>query len=320
MISVIYLTRKCPNTCDYCSIRNSPLQGNELTTEQWKIAFDILANMGTEFFLILGNEPLARSDIVILIDYLTNTLKIPYGLYTTFPDVYIKTHARNLIDTGITNVSCGIDVLPKDNAAPTYMREKARRGLRWLKWFRLNGVQDLHASITVSKANIHYLGDLARLLTKEKIWAGFNPLHWNKDGYYDFSPIKKYIETLVLSRQEIEMGIGKLIKAKQVESLMVHNPDKFLYDWMEYGENLTWHCSAPEIITVDADGTMRCCGYRKGEKCSTKSIFKIDLDTYWNDWKIDMKKCPGCYWSCPWQAEHWSTNIQNIQYHKEINE
>ena len=314
MISVLYLTRQCPNSCTYCAIRSSPLQERELSTDEWLDAFDILEDLGVEFHLILGNEPLMRTDIVELVSYLTNVKKVPYGLYTTCPPGLMFDRAQPLIDIGITNVSCGFDVIP--NTGPKYMRDKAGTGIEGLIWFRDQGVRDLHASVTMSNINLYDLGKIVRYLSRRGIWAGLNPIHWNKDGKYDFFPLRSHIDHLIPAKEDIELGIGKLLGELE-QTDMLHNPQQFLAEWPQYYD-MNWHCNKPLIYTVDADGHMRCCGYRKGDECPNITIFDlVNGSSYWERWHVDQKNCPGCYWSCPWQAEHWKDNMDAIKYHKE---
>ena len=307
MLSCIYLTRGCPHKCSYCAIRDSPLQRPELTTEEWIETFDILHSLGVDFHLILGNELLMRRDIVQIIAYLSST-GVPYAFYTTCPPYLMKQYAQRLVDVGLSNASCGIDVTstaywPKSDM---YVARKAEQGLNGLRWFRDNGVKDLQGTITISKMNTGRIIEVIKMLTDEGMWCGANTIHWDVDGGFDFFPQKKKIEHLLLTQEEID-GDSEIIKSLYLAGeLAIQNPPEFWNAWEEYGVNLNWHCSTPQIITVDADGSMRCCGYRKGTYSSAMHIFDLpnQLDNYWEAWQRDQRECPGCFWSYPWMAEH----------------
>jgi len=130
MLSCVYLTRACPHKCSYCALRDSPLQRPELTTEEWIDAFDILHSLGVDFHLLLGNELLMRRDIVQIISYLSST-GVPYAFYTTCPSYLMKQHAQRLVDVGLSNASCGIDVTPESYwpGSDIYIERKAKSGL-----------------------------------------------------------------------------------------------------------------------------------------------------------------------------------------------
>ena len=321
MLSCIYLTRSCPHKCSYCALRDSPLRRPELTTEEWITAFDILHSLGVDFHLILGNELLMRRDIVQIISYLSGT-GVPYAFYTTCPPHLMKQYAQQLVDVGLSNASCGIDVTPESNwpGSDVYIRRKANSGLEGLKWFRDSGVEDLQGTITISKINTGRIAEVIRMLTNEGIWCGANTIHWDVDGGFDFFPERKKIEHLLLTQKEISRDAEHIKSLYLTGELAIQNPPEYWDAWEEYGVNLSWHCNFPQILTVDADGSMRCCGYRKGTYSSAMNIFDLpnQLDNYWEAWQRDQLECPGCFWSYPWMAEHLLVKESDKNYGLEV--
>lgn len=323
MLSCIYLTRKCPHKCAYCALRDSSLQRPELTTEEWKFVFDLLRDLGVEFHLLLGNELLMRSDIVDIISHL-NTTRVPYAFYTTCPLWLMDVYAQRLVDIGLTNASSGIDIVPGGDwpHAGIYVTRKSAWGLTGLKWFRDHGVPDLQGTITVSKINTGRVVEVIERITKENVWCGINTIHWNKDGGFDFFPKRHIIENLLLTQRDIDYDAMAIKQAHLNGLLAVQNPLEFWDAWREYGVRLDWHCKAFQIITVDADGSLRCCGYRKGRNSPCMSIFDLDtpsgMEHYYNLWEKDQCECPGCFWSYPWMAEHLLTKESDRDYGLEV--
>lgn len=317
MLSCIYLTRKCPHKCIYCALRDSPLQRPELSTEEWKFTFDLLHDLGVEFHLILGNELLMRPDIVDIISHL-NTTHVPYAFYTTCPPWLMEASAQKLVDVGLTNASSGIDIVPHRDwpHAGTYVTRKSTWGLAGLKWFGDHGVPDLHGTVTVSKMNTGRVVEVIENLTREKIWCAVNTIHWNKDGGFDFFPEKHVIEHLLLTQKDIDSDAIAIKEAHLNGLLAVQNPPKFWSAWQEHGAKLDWHCKTFQVITVDADGSLRCCGYRKGINSSCMSIFDLKtplgMEQYYDAWVKDQHECPGCFWSYPWQAEFLQPHDNNF--------
>jgi len=317
MLSCVYLTRACPHKCSYCALRDSPLQRPELTTEEWIDAFDILHSLGVDFHLLLGNELLMRRDIVQIISYLSST-GVPYAFYTTCPSYLMKQHAQRLVDVGLSNASCGIDVTPESYwpGSDIYIERKAKSGLEGLKWFRDKGVSDLQGTITISKINTGRLAEVIQMLTNEKIWCGANTIHWDVDGGFDFFPVREKIEHLLLTQKEISRDAEHVRSLYLAGELALQNPLEYWDAWEEHGVDLSWHCGPPQILTVDADGSMRCCGYRKGIHSSNMHIFDLpkQLDNYWDAWYKDQRDCPGCFWSYPWMAEHLLIKESDVDY------
>jgi len=314
LLSCIYLTRHCPMRCRYCRIRDSPLiRGRELTLEEWIKAFDILKTLGVDFNLILGNEILILGyNLVQLLTHLHKTNN-SYALYTTFPKKLWEEYKFPLLGIGIKNISCGLDTLPELCTSEKLddIQIKSYRGFEQLKWAERMGVPDLQGTITLSKLNLNYFPCIAQKLTEHGIWTGVNIIHYAKDDLHDFFPPREEIEDLLLTDKDLPLmrekaeEMKELIRAGQV---MVQNVPEFFDAGLEHGIKLDWHCKYLTILSVDADGTMRTCGYRRGNRVSEYTIFDLLSEDYWHnfvrDWRKDMQECPGCFWSY-WGLSEW---------------
>jgi len=305
LLSCIYLTRRCPMNCKYCAIRKTRLE-RELTLEEWKKAFLILKKLGVEFNLILGNETLLLgNDLVKLVEFLSKE-NICYALYTTFYPLLYQKLKEKLIKAGIKNVSCGFDSLTRTDSIGI----KSRRGLEGMIELkkRIKGL-DTQVTITLSKINLDKVTDLLEVLTKNKIWAGFNIIHWDKDGKYDFFPPKEMLSEFVITNKDKFLEVcSQLKKFTQQRTYMIQNPPEYFDALAKYGLELSWHCKELCVFSVDADGSLRLCGYRKGEKVPKFTIFDLTTKSKFQEfervWKEESKQCPGCFWGYYWQAEH----------------
>ena len=311
--ALTYVTRRCPRACDYCALRDAKDVGPELNTEQWKKAFDILKECGISFNLILGNETwlLGKS----LVEIIAHN-QVPYALYTTCPEPLFSQHREKILNVA-DNLSCGLDwplsyLLEKEkNGGLTEDSERksldAWRGFQWLKENYPN--HDCQGTITVHRKNLPYLPQIISELTELGVFCGINFLHWNSDGGFDFFPSKEELRGLTIPNT---LGTHKQAR-KLFDSILqkpglLQNPEMLKEDPKKI-MNMGWHCGGNPYggPTIDADGTLRVCGYRKGKYTPQFTIF--DLPEKWEEWKEavqnDTKECPGCFWSYPWMYHYW---------------
>lgn len=318
MLSCIFLTRKCTQRCYYCRIVESPQFDRDMTVEEWKRGFTALKNRGVKFHLILGNEPLLYEGIEELIDWLTNVDGTPYAFYTTSPAHLHESLAPKLVKAGLMNASCGVDRFPmsaeavgslvrSDAGEDFFVQRKASLGYDGLKWYQAHGVRDIHATITISKQNHEYVLPLIKYLNEQGMWVAINTLHWDIDGGFDFFPPRASLEHDMLSADEMRQVAETIKDAQEKGDIALQNPPGYMDAMIEHGTDHSWHCSKPVIYSVDPDGGMRCCGYRRGADASRVHVFDLETDegdaAYWQAWRTDSAACPGCLWSYWWQAE-----------------
>ncbi|MHC4750068.1 MAG: radical SAM protein [Planctomycetota bacterium] len=313
LLTCIFLTRACPRACSYCRIRDSATAREELSREEWQEAFLILKQRGVDFNLILGNEVLTLGqDFVDLVDF-WHKEDIPYAVYTTFPIGLWERWRHELMRKRIRNLSAGIDVISPflGHCMDPHIISKSERGIQGLLWAKEKGLIDHQANITMSKVNLDDLPDILDKITQFDLWSGLNVLHHNQhDPMFDFFPPPEEMEEWLLTKEDLPRMtkvVEKITKAISEKRLMLMNTPEFLQAWLEYGIDLNWHCTLPLILTIDSDGTMRTCGYRKGDRVEKYSIFDLQNDKKWDkffkDWELDRKDCPGCFWSYWWLAE-----------------
>jgi molybdenum cofactor biosynthesis enzyme MoaA len=302
----LFLERYCPRNCSYCKARLVKT-GRLLKVEEWIKAFDILRSEGVEFFLILGNDVLLYPEIVDLVKMLKeNGFYRKYAMYSTFPEPWYSMLREELVDAGLYNISCGVDILTMGLGS---ISEKSIWGLEQLKWFKAKGVEDVHATITIHNENYKYMEEICEICTRYGIWMAVSLVEYSKDGKHDFFGRREDLGYfLIKNKLEFKEYMYKL--AKMVEEgkwTMQTVPDYFRMIG-DLGGEPDWHCSYPLIISIEADGSLRLCAYRPFYKHKA-SIFdigkKISMEDYAKWYMEESKECPGCCWSYPYLAEYW---------------
>jgi len=332
MNSLTYLTRRCPRKCTYCSLRDSNLE-RELNADEWIKAFQILKELGVDFNLILGNETwLLGNDLVKIM----RTNQVPYAIYSTCPEPLFskyRTQFFNPKDRILDNLSCGVDypiLYLISHELITDQEKKSWDAWNGLLWLKENYPSvDSQGTITITKENLLTVPDTIRELTRHRIFTGCNFIHWNKDGEFDFFPSKEELAGLLFTNDDKGL-IQEILDIILADKVLLQNREMLLLD-PEMFINTDWHCqgSPYDGPTVDADGSLRCCGYRAGKRTSTLSIF--DLPERKVDWMSavyhDAMECPGCLWSYPWMYHYWQDNdpefgkkVFNVHAGKHISE
>ena len=312
MNSLTYLTRRCPRKCEYCDIRNTSIK-KELSPKEWAEAFDILKKLGVQFNLILGNESWILQDDLL---FIMNQNEIPFAMYTTCPPNLFLSYHKKFFEGPIDNLSCAIDYSmdflnlnfnPADD-----MQAKTLDGWSGLIYTRGKYPKiDCQGTITMSKLNLMDVPKIVKELSSYGIFVGINYIHWNKDGNYDFFPEKKYLERFVFSEKDIPIIKDVIEQVKSIEGSLLQNVEILDFDIRET-INMNWHCKGDPYggPTIDADGSLRLCGYRKGKYVSKMTIW--DLPKFYAAWKTmmkaDAKNCPGCSWSYPRMYAYWRDN------------
>lgn len=280
-----------------------------MSIKEWVLCFEILKKMDNSFCLILGNEPWMEMDKLLTVN---PNHYIPTSVYTgCFPylvDTYLKEYLKKF-----NNISCGIDYPLLHVGQGEASMVKSRDAWRMIKLVReISPKLELHATVTIHKKNIHYLLETIDDLIKNNCYIGLNLIHYNKDGDFDFCGDKTVLKDLIFTKKDFPELISIL---KEVPGNSLIQSYTYIQDIIKHPEyiDMGWHCKGnPGSITIDCDGSLRLCGYRKGKRTSAFTIF--DLPTKMKAWHQaiyeDSKDCPGCIWFCPWL----STNYDDMAY------
>ena len=295
--STIYLNRDCPRNCSFCSNKKDM---KSLDGKQWCQVFDRLQDwFDTKFFLILGIEPLMlpEIDLKTIIDYFKERTDLEYAFYTTAPYSYLAKLDR-LFKYGLRNASCGIDVLPKGSDS---LHKKAKSAIRIFDLASTyETVTEIHALITISKVNINEVPELIEYLvgrygTTKKLHIGLNYIEHSDGLDFDFAP-ERCPEAF--SSSDIEL-------LRQFSNVMAEVYKQFgnfiqtPYDYIQNYESaitLDKHCNMV-IPCVDADGSLRKCGYRTGNFNSLNILSDLTKQDIRNLYINEVSRCNGCYWA-----------------------
>lgn len=315
----VYTTRQCQNHCKYCSLRDASLNGPELTGHEWAVITMWLKDH-VDFALFLGNEcwRTAVEENYAWARVLVAS-KLPYAMYTSLS---MLGQADALFNIGIDNVSVGVD-FPSSaiNCGDAKLMnddsfKKSMIGLTALKMWRHRYPQlDLQATCTISSRNHMYLPLLIQECAYWKINLGLNFIHFNTDYVgvdrgFDFFPRKTELPGWSLAKCQLR-DVSEIVNMQKVEGSFIQN----IADMQALvnipkcdagGNNECWHCLGNPYggPSIDADGSLRCCGYRKGKRTSKLNIWDLMSGvTTEEQWKMavieDSQECPGCTWSYP---------------------
>jgi len=308
--AVTYITRKCPRHCEYCAIRDSRMPG-ELTPEQWKEAFKILEDLGVDFNLILGNEAWLFGDKLAV--FMKGT-KVPYAIYTTAPEPLFSKNVDYLFGNKIIdNLSCGLDFpynVPSEMVDDDSYK-KSQDTWRALKYVRKKYPWvDTHGTMTIHRLNYKFFPQIVKQLQSIGVYIAVNVIHWNKDGKFDFFPNREEIEELLFKPSDYADLRRAIDEALEVDEGYLQNPD-FLRLPVEVLTEMKWHCQGDPYggPTIDADGSLRVCGYRKGAYTPKFKIWDLKDSDKVKQWQEAVRKdameCPGCAWAYPWTYHYW---------------
>lgn len=315
MIAITYLTRKCPRNCDYCGIVSPNM--NELPDHKWIAVWKILEDMGVKFNLILGNDPWILGPKLLTI---MGKHELPYGMYTScYPDIFFK--YWNIFFGSykpINNLSCSIDYPPDHYGNVSYeVERKSRDG-----WFALKNTRkhypdiDCQGTFTVTRENFDLMPETIEELTYYGIMCAIGFINYNRDGHFDFFADTDDLKHLLFRVKDID-PLWEVFKQVRGKDLLIRNPHVLERENLWKYLNMGWHCGGNPTggPTIDADGSLRCCGYRKGTFTPEYSIF--DLPKWEQDWQQavfdDAHLCPGCNWTCARMYHHEKDDTERIK-------
>ena len=315
--ALTYITKACPRNCDYCDIASSRPLADELKVGQWIDAFKILKEIGVTFNLILGNESWLLGERLIQI---MEHNRVPYAMYSTAPvNLFDKWHEK-YFDGPIDNLSCGIDyplsyLLMRASTEGVTMNDTENKSLDgWLALLKTRFKYphiDTQGNITVHRQNYMMLPLTVAELKRFGIFTGINFIHYNKDGEFDFFPSKKELDDFLFKSTKHFINLNNILHQVLSSDHLIQHPEilDIQKGNLKYLTNMEWHCGGDPYggPTIEADGSLRCCGYRKGKHTPTFNIF--DLPKMKDVWReavfTDAKNCPGCSWSYPRMYHYW---------------
>ena len=154
-------TYECNLFCPYCEASSGKAADNELTTEEVKWLINDLARMKVKRFLISGGEPLARPDIVEIMQY-ANQKKMLLGLVTNGYRVEEMWDELRCFNYFLYFTS--IDGVPEYHDRVRGREGSFEKAVKGLELFGRLGVRTRMINTVVYPANINQLEELLKLI------------------------------------------------------------------------------------------------------------------------------------------------------------
>jgi len=307
--SSVYLTRKCNLACQYCKIIKTVLP-TELTTGQWKEAFDILDNLGIRFVNIAGGEPTILKGLGEMVRHLNNKTTMKYSLVSN--SIFNNRKLDELVDSGLKTFVASVDVIGNESSDLGNLR-KSSAGLQMLSKLQQRGVPELCGNIVINGQNINQVMSVVRYLNDNGFWTSICPIVWGKGDQWE--EVEKADESYRLTeshKSQLEEIANELLHMKKNGCLILPTED-YIRNMTTFGIECDWKCHLekkspyPPRLFIDADGSIMSCINFRGKTVSKYSIFDFRdpavYQRYIDEWWGDVADCAGCYWSTMYMAK-----------------
>ena len=298
----LYLTRRCNFRCRGCNVINYQ-SAYELTTEEWKQAFEILKEYEVGFVVLFGGEPTLRDDLPNLIKHLNN-LSLPHTIITnSYRLLHDNSYYNKLLSAHPFGISCSVNTLSPNKKYDD--DKKSNLGIKLIDKLLKDGYDgDLVANVAVTHQNIEELPSIAEHFTSKGVWCIFtffhacNPHHsmyWWYRG-----PITPDNANLIIQPSDKDR-LHKVADyfLTNYDNLLLHNSRNYFEAWktpLPYKQN--WKCSRFTCPQINPDGSIMVCVDRPLTKPIT--IFDLKSESKIKELKASfeatVQHCPGCFW------------------------
>lgn len=295
----IRLTRNCNMKCRYCNIQNT--NKKELSLGEWKKAIKIMKNLGANKLVLLGGEPTIYPDIIELVNYVVNDLKMVCNLTTNAYENFEI--IQNLLDLGLNSIGVSIDTLKiKDSISPL----KAKNGLDLIDFLLKNNSNPSITNYTVlNKSNVNSIIETIEFMNDNSVSTYILPFHWGNEGVFDHRKNdSKFAFTTDNDVILYNQTINKIIELKKKGYKIINSYD-FLEASKQHIKNLSWKCEGLSELRIDSDGMLVCCCDKIGIVNNEFSIFDLEdnLEHFFQVREEDSVRCEGCLWPSSFEAQ-----------------
>jgi len=313
------VTENCNARCIMCNAwRNKYV--DELTTGEIKNILRQLKYFGINNLLILGGEPLLRSDIGAIIKE-ANLLNYRTILVVT-NGLLLEEKARELLESGVTHITVSIDGIGDTHDAIRGVKgcfDKAIRGIKTVQ--KLKKEMNLNVAVTLitlllMKRNVNEIPRLIELSRELGVYWDFNLLDRNLD-IFDGIP---FSEIFVKDHQKVDEIIDYLSKIRDewpgvLSPIICKHILRFARKYLK-GENVdNYHCvHGYEILHIRSNGDVHSCWIMEplGNLRKAKISDIVGTDKHRElARRIYMRDCPGCTNLCAFNVaikhlvSHW---------------
>ncbi len=158
--AIVFLTYKCTSRCKTCNMWKRPLEGNELSWEEWKPIIGKLAQNNLRSIELFGGDALLRKDLLIKMVQLCKQV----GIRTFFPtnsNLLDEETAMQLVEAGLGTIYFSLDEISSLNGSIRGVEDhfdKVNRAVQFIKKHRGSKKEPNMVCITtLSRLNYHML-------------------------------------------------------------------------------------------------------------------------------------------------------------------
>lgn len=299
----LILTDRCNLACTHCCADALDLNSkDELDTEDMIKVIDKILQIDPENITVSGGEPLVRSDIWVLMDYLKSRFNGSIGIMTN--GLLIDENNIEKIIKYFDNASISIDGIDEESCKIIRGNNVFKNVIKKVEFLKEHDFKDISLSAVLpNNENIHVeFEKLNETLGTEAMIRCFS--HKGRAGE---------------NHKKIEEQMNKYLKERNME-------EKNIIDWKAYistdkRDVQIAACGGCEsTISIDSNGDLYPCNLLMDENYSIGNILKIDdIVNYINNMSTDLnkgyksfvdlklcnnEKCKACSvksfcWSCP---------------------
>lgn len=308
----IFLTRRCQLSCRGCNVINFQSE-YEMTTNEWKEAFDIMDSYDVGFVPIFGGEPTLRDDLPKLVEYL-NSIDMPHTVITNSirlleDDEYYD----RLIDSNPWGISCSVNSVT-DLKDTEYSDEvKTKKGVQLLQKLIDDGYDgDLVANMAMTAENLDEIPKMIVWATERGIYSILTGFHVSEPHeamfYWYRGPRTEENENLIITKDDRErLKALKDWLLVNYDDLLLHNSTAYfdMFDTDKFIDQ-SWHCDKWTNPQVNPDGSLMACV----DKPLTKPLTIFDLpekeEEVEKSFYEAIEGCTGCFWDHEFDTHHYA--------------
>jgi len=202
------LTGRCNLKCRYCFYADEMNALNDMPAERWHALFEELGRLGVQNVCLSGGEVFTRPDLFELIDGVIAN-KMRYSILTNgtlITEDTLEEFAKGKRRLRLSSIQVSIDgscAEIHDKSRPPKSFDRALRGLQLLKQAHF----PVTVRVTVNRANVNDLPNIARLLLEDVGLGGFSTNEADQMG-----SARCYGDSTVLTRSERKQAMETLAR------------------------------------------------------------------------------------------------------------
>lgn len=273
------VTQRCNLRCTYCQIWKERIE--EASTEKTKQIIDKLDKMGVGIISITGGEPLLRSDIGEIINYISGK-----GLYVrlTSNGMMPREKYEKLLKTNIDAISISLDGVEGIETPNSKVNPQILNTIKYI--YKNKGKIKLSISTVLHRKNQKKVEKIVDYVEK------------------NFPGIGVFVQPVVVGTGNLRTRSQEKVDPRILHKIKTIDP-KFFIDACEdyyHKDKFDWNCKAGKLFfDIKPNGDFHIC-----QDFPTKlNILADDFIEKWNksDFQKTIDRCSGCTYSCYFLAQ-----------------